>query len=296
MKGGIRINYFFFHRLLKLLTGRLKKADDEIAEIAETQKRIAALVELINKLLVKVKDFKVFGENQKILESDLAKLKDSVNEAKKESLASISGANKKYSDRQQSVPSDLAQDLSALELLTETLTSAMDEKDREFKRARTVRTDYAADVEEVQGWLQKAELKVQDRASQPQVLKENLQQIQSEIGGIADKLERLTKNGRTIIDNSHDDAEKELIQSTINNLTEQLSRVKSWLEEKKQKVGDCLDAWARFLALNEAVCEWVKEQREFLARPLHLITLHDTRNKLNEYSVCPLSVLLMTND
>lgn len=272
------------------MTGRLKKAEDEIAEIAETQKRIAALVELINKLLVKVKDFKVFGENQKILESDLAKLKDSVNEAKKESLASISGANKKYSDRQQSVPSDLAQDLSALELLTETLTSAMDEKDREFKRARTVRTDYAADVEEVQGWLQKAELKVQDRASQPQVLKDSLHQIQSEIGGIADKLERLTKNGRTIIDNSHDDAEKELIQSTINNLTEQLSRVKSWLEEKKQKVGDCLDAWARFLALNEAVCEWVKEQREFLARPLHLTTLQDTRHKLNEYSVCPLSM------
>lgn len=50
----------------------------------------------------------------------------------------------------------------------------MEEKDRELKRARTVRTDYKRDVEEVQRWIQNAELKVQDRSVEPLQLKQNL--------------------------------------------------------------------------------------------------------------------------
>jgi hypothetical protein len=61
-----------------------------------------------------------------------------------------------------------------LELLSETVSGAMEEKDRELKRARTVRTDYKRATEEIQGWIQNAELKVQDRSSEPLQLKENL--------------------------------------------------------------------------------------------------------------------------
>lgn len=50
----------------------------------------------------------------------------------------------------------------------------MEEKDREFKRARTVRTDYKRAVDEVQSWIQNAEFKVQDRSVEPLQLKENL--------------------------------------------------------------------------------------------------------------------------
>lgn len=64
--------------------------------------------------------------------------------------------------------------MSSLELLSETVSGAMEEKDRELKRARTVRTDYKRAIEEIQGWIQNAELKVQDRSSEPPQLKENL--------------------------------------------------------------------------------------------------------------------------
>lgn len=50
----------------------------------------------------------------------------------------------------------------------------MEEKDRELKRARTVRTDYKRAVDEVQSWIQNAEFKVQDRSVEPRQLKENL--------------------------------------------------------------------------------------------------------------------------
>jgi nesprin-1 len=54
------------------------------------------------------------------------------------------------------------------------VSGAMEEKDREFKRARTVRTDYKHAVDEVQSWIQNAEFKVQDRSVEPLQLKENL--------------------------------------------------------------------------------------------------------------------------
>lgn len=161
----------------------------------------------------------------------------------------------------------------------------MEEKDREFKRAKTIRTDYLTDVEEVQRWIQQAETKIQDRSIEPQQLREHLQQIQSELGGVMDRLERLSKNGRTIIEKTKDEEEKALVQKTIDNLTEQLQQVRSWLEEKKAQVGDSLDAWQRFLSLHQQVLAWLAEKRTFLEEPLKLTTLHEARQRLHDYSV-----------
>ncbi|XP_032455806.1 golgin subfamily A member 6-like protein 6 isoform X13 [Nasonia vitripennis] len=160
----------------------------------------------------------------------------------------------------------------------------MEEKQREQKRAKTTRTDYLADVDELQAWMREAELKVQDRSCEPSKMMENLRQIQTELAPMSDKLERLTKNGKSIAENTRDEAEKEMVGSTVANLTEQLAQVKAWLEEKKQQVGDTLDAWQRFLALLEAVKAWTAEKRVFLAEPLKLASLNQARQRLHEYS------------
>lgn len=191
----------------------------------------------------------------------------------------------RYNNLQQLVPSDVSQQLSSLELLAETISNAMEEKDREFKRAKTVRTDYLTDVEHVQKWIQEAETKIQDRSIEPQQLREHLQQIQSELSNVMDRLERLSKNGRTIIEKTKDEDEKVLIQKTIDNLTEQLQQVRSWLDEKKAQVGDSLDAWQRFLNLHQQVVAWLAEKRTFLEEPLKLVTLHEARQRLHDYSV-----------
>lgn len=183
------------------------------------------------------------------------------------------------------MPTDVSQQLSSLELLSETISNAMDEKNREFKRAKTIRSDYNSDVDIIQNWISIAETKIQDRSIEPQLLKEHLQEVQSEIGSQMDRLEKLTKNGKTIIDKTKDDEEKILVQKTIDTLTEQLQQVKIWLEEKKSQVGDSLDAWQRFLTLYQQVMSWVEEKRQFLVEPLHLSTLHEARQKLHDYSV-----------
>lgn len=232
-----------------------------------------------------VVNFYVFDENISRTEQDLERLRTKIDSELRDVKEFSSDLKDKYNSSQQLVPSDIAQELNQLELLAETIANAMEEKDREFKKARTVRTDYLNEVEEVGNWIKDAELKVQDRTLEPQLLHEHLQQIQSEIGSISDKLEKLTRNGKTIIERTQDTEEKTLVQSNINNLTEQLAQVRSWLEEKKQQVGEILDAWHRFLSLYQAVMSWVQEKKVFLKEPLHLSTLQDAKQRLHDYSV-----------
>lgn len=65
--------------------------------------------------------------------------------------------------------------LIALELLSEKVVSLMEEKSKNIKRARTIRSDYNSYVDAVQKWLQEVEVKVQDRVVEPVLLKQSVQ-------------------------------------------------------------------------------------------------------------------------
>ncbi|XP_029680499.1 nesprin-1 isoform X2 [Formica exsecta] len=270
--------------LVGSLRGKSKKASEDLEALENIEREIERLRKRLNEARESASSLYIYGIDQDAIEAELGDLhsqvEDFIDTAKK-----FSGSIKaRYQASQQLVPSDITQHLTALELCAEATAQAMEEKQRDQKRARTTRSDYLADVDEVQAWIQQAELKVQNRSIEPAVLREHLRQIQNELGTISDKLERLTKNGQTIIKNTRDDAEKELINSTINNLSEQLAQVKSWLEEKKQIVGDTLDAWQRFLTLYEDVKAWTEEKKQFLVEPLKLSTLVQSRQRLHEYS------------
>lgn len=64
-----------------------------------------------------------------------------------------------------------------MELVSEELNSTMDLNNKGVKRAKTVRTEYLQDIDKVQRWLQEAEVKVQDRSSEPKKIKEHIQVI-----------------------------------------------------------------------------------------------------------------------
>jgi len=249
------------------------------------EREIERLRKRLNETREGVSNLYIYGVDQDATEAELGELRSQIEDLV-ETAKKFSGSIKaRYQASQQLIPSDITQHLTALELCAEATAQAMEEKQREQKRARTTRSDYLTDVDEVQAWIRQAELKVQDRSVEPAILREHLRQIQNELGTISDKLERLTRNGQTIVKNTRDNAEKELINSTIGNLTEQLAQVRSWLEEKKQIVGDTMDAWQRFLALYEAVKTWTEEKRQFLVEPLKLSTLVQTKQRLHEYSV-----------
>lgn len=226
----------------------------------------------------------VFGEDQDAAEQRLQELGGRVDASVCRVKKLGTDTKQRYTAVQQLVPTELAQELTSLELLSESVSAAMEEKDRDLKRARTVRSDYVRDVDAVTAWIQRAELRVQDRSAEPQVLRDHLQQVQAEIGPTEDRLERLSRNARTILEHTQDEEEKARVQATVRSLSDQLQQVRTWLHDKKQQVGDSLDAWARFMSLHQAVLAWVEEQTKFLATPLHLDSLTQARQRLHDYT------------
>ena len=84
-------------------------------------------------------------------------------------------ASQRFAQLDQTKPAEVDRHVAILELLSEKVLAAMDEKENDAKRARTVRYEYNRDVEQVQTWICQAEGRVQDRSLEPQTLKEFLQ-------------------------------------------------------------------------------------------------------------------------
>ena len=132
----------------------------------------------------------------------------------------------------------------------------------------------------MQFWISRSESKIQDRNLQPHLLKDNLNQIQGEVGGITEQLDNLTTNGKIIIANTNNQPEKELVQSTISNLSDQLTQLKQLIEEKKNAANDAIDAWQKFLSMEAMVRGWIEEKKTFLTEPLTFTSLSSAKLKL----------------
>ena len=67
-------------------------------------------------------------------------------------------------------------------------------------------------------------------------LKTQLQDVNQEVGGVSDQLERLNKNGQTLAEKAASAADREVVLSTCNSLTDQMGHVRHMLEQKKMAV------------------------------------------------------------
>lgn len=244
---------------------------------------ISDLHDRINALLETIADIYVYDHDLPTIEALLTRIQTAVEQVVDESKRLVSGTQSAYQQEQQLVPSDIGQELTALELLTERLSGAMDDKQREFKRAKTVRSEYLSGVDRVQQFLQQAELRIQDRSVEPLQLKETLNKIQQDLAGVQEQMAGVKQNGQQIIERSRDDAEKDRVRATIDQLAQQLAQVMAWLDEKKHQVGDSLDAWTRFMNLYQIVMTWSQEKRTFIATPMKISTLMEARQHLQEY-------------
>lgn len=251
-----------------------------MSEFDRVSEKIDELRQQIEVLTAKVRTFYVFGEDEA---DSVRALTKEVSDLVERTKNFTEESRKRYGG---SAPADVAQELSSLELSSEALAAAMEEKEREWKRARTARSEYATDVEDVQAWVRAAELTARDRTLAPEPYRERLVATRAEVPNVADRVERLTRNARAIVEGSRDANERQLVQSTVSALSEQFAAVCSELEARQGAVEDACDAVARFLTLLEKVLLWVETQRAFLARPLPLADLQEAQQKQTEYGVC----------
>lgn len=250
--------------------------ESHFAAISDLQDRCNALADAIA-------DVYVYDADQVAIEKRLNELQRLCDTIVSDTRRQCTETQSYYQTAQQLVPSDIAQELNALEQLAERLAAAMDAKGRDHKRARTVRSDYLRGVDAVQQWLQQAELRIQDRSAAPLQLKETLNGIQQDLSGVQEQLEMARRNGMQIIERSRSEEEKALVRQTLDQLQQQLGQVIAWLDEKRHQVGDTLDAWTRFMNLYQIVMQWAREKRTFVTTPLQVTTLLEAKQAQQGY-------------
>lgn len=261
------------------------QVDKELKHFDDLLETISNLHNQINLLIEKITDLYVYGDDQDAIQTELDQIALNVNRIGDDCHTLTQKIQDSYGKQQGFVPIDISQELKSLELSDENMRGAMADKEREFKRSKTVRSEYLNGVDYIQVWLQQAELRIQDRTLEPLRFKEIVNDIQKELSTIYEKLETVKQCAIIIVDNSRSNDEKKLIQNTIDQLEKQIEQIRTDLEEKKHQLHDSLDAYARFMKLYDTVMKWAAEKREFIAISLNVTTLSEARQKMNEYMV-----------
>lgn len=261
---------------------QLDKALEQIARFLET---ISNLQSEINKITEVITDLYLYGDEQQLIERQIQECILNVNKTSDNCNILTKQIQESYTKQQGFIPIDLAEELKSLELAGENMRRVMADSEREFKRAKTVRGEYLNGIEYLHSWVQKAELRIQDRSLDPATQKNVINDIQKEFTIIYEKLDTVKQCAFIIIDKSQSNDEKVLIQSTIDQLEKNVEHIRTNLDERKHLLNDSLDAYVRFLKLYEIVMKWAAEKREFIGISLNVTTLNEARQKMNEYMV-----------
>ncbi len=105
----------------------------------------------------------------------------------------------------------------------------------ESEKAEKERSEYNANSEPLQSWLDSVEDRMQVR-DEPQQLKGKIVKIAGELPSILEKLERTKIVSKHIVDNTPDTQEAELVKKRIASLETDLSRVNRLLDERMNLV------------------------------------------------------------
>lgn len=232
----------------------------------------------------------VFDENVTKTERELLDIKESLTAKESSIKPFIANVRTLYNTEQNFIPTDIVQELVNLELLLEKNRQLYEDKMKSFKKARSIRSEYLTNVDEVNQWIRNAVEKTNDPHMEPNQFKENLHKLYQEQQFISDRLQCAKKNGDVIIENSHSDEERMLIKTTIDQLEHQLNEIGHLLTEKRQQIENTLDGWSRFLNMHRAVMEWCREKRIMLAETMDIHTIQQAKQKHSDYSAAVKSV------
>lgn len=282
----VNISFFFLsHSLKNTISEKSSHLDEELKRFAEILDRITDLQHQISSLIERIGDLEIFDEDQHRVEAQLTELTAAVQTTADTTQAFVQHTQDKYLKLQGFVPVDIAQELKSLELAAESMQSAMTDREREYKRARTVRTEYFSNVEYIQTWLTQAELRLQDRTQDSQQLKDMINDIQKELTTVFEKLDTVKQCAIVIIDKSRSDDEKRMVQNTVDQLVKHVEKFRDDLDEKKHLTNNSLDACTRFMKLYATVMKWATDKREFIEATLNVTTVTECRQKMNDYAV-----------
>lgn len=197
----------------------------------------------------------------------------------------IQKLNKSLDEFEEFIAPEITTHLKDLELKVEKLLDTMEEHNRAFKMAKTIRSDYLYNIEKVHCWINDTEEKLKSHYTEPLEFKVSIHNSCQERPAVNEWFDTASKSGHSIIESTQDQRESQNIRQTIEQTRERLNQVFALLDEQKTIIDNVVDAWSKFMELYQIIINWATEKKIFVGQELKLNNQQEAQVKLSEYSV-----------
>lgn len=197
----------------------------------------------------------------------------------------IQKLNKSLDEFEEFIAPEITNQLKELELKVEKLLDTMEEHNRAFKMAKTIRSDYLFNTEKVHCWINDTEEKLKSHYTEPLEFKVSIHNSCQERPSVSEWFDTASKSGLSIIQSSHDERESLNIRQNLEQTRERLNQVFALLDEQKAIIDNVVDAWSKFMELYQVIINWATEKKIFVGQELKINNQQEAQVKLNEYSV-----------
>jgi len=221
---------------------------------------------------------KDIDQNQHTVEQIHNKLSNYHNEIKK-----IANS---LSEFEEFISPEIIKHLKDLELKVEGLLDKMEEYNRAFKMAKTIRTEYLFNMEKVHGWIIDTEEKLKSHYTEPLEYKVSIHNSCQERPLVTEWYDTANKNGHGIIESTQDESEAFNIRQNLEHTRERLGHIFTLLDDQKTIIDNVVDAWSKFMELYQIIINWATEKKIFVNQELKINNQQEAQTKLTEYTVC----------
>lgn len=220
---------------------------------------------------------KDIDQNQQTIDQINNKLTNYKNEIQK--------LDKSLDEFEEFIAPEITTHLKELELKVEKLLDTMEEHNRAFKMAKTIRSDYLFNTEKVHCWINDTEEKLKSHYTEPLEYKVSIHNSCQERPAVTEWFDTANKSGQSIIESTQDEREALSIRQNLEQTRERLNQVFALLDEQKVIIDNVVDAWSKFMELYQIIINWATEKRIFVGQELKINNQQEAQVKLNEYSV-----------
>lgn len=193
--------------------------------------------------------------------------------------------NKSVDEFDEFIAPEITQRLKDLELKLEKELDTMDEYNRAFKMAKTIRSDYLFNTEKVHCWINDTEEKLKGNFTEPLEYKVSIHNSCQERPAVTEWFDAASRNGQTIIQSTQEQNEALNIRQNLEMTRERLNQVFTLLDEQKTIIDNVVDAWSKFMELYQVIINWATEKKIFVGQELRINNQEEAQVKLTEYAV-----------
>ncbi|GIX92590.1 nesprin-1 [Caerostris extrusa] len=269
-------------KLIAEIEKKLKQVQAENEAMKELDEEVTRIQETIHKIEERIKLIDCYIDDLDTVDQTMTEVREEVTTIT-ETVKTITTKTKdSFKEKDYSIPDTITKTLSSLELLSEATTTILENKEREYKKARATRIEYTEALDAVVAWLQKAQEQLQDKSNLPEVALECINVLISEVVPVKSKLDSVRRNGLLIAESTKNAAEKQTIQNSITSLEDQMSKVESWLYEREVQLKEAVNALRQFLESQNFVQAWIKKVEAYLSQDTEILLLQDAKQKLSD--------------